>query len=86
MSSSSTKKTPCVADSCKSLGILKCEGCSQIFCRKHVNEHRDELSHQWDEIVLEHDTLKQKINKQMTKKIIIKLFLSKLINGKEFQL
>jgi hypothetical protein len=64
MSSSSPKKTPCVADSCKSLGILKCEGCSQIFCRKHVNEHRDALSHQWDEIVLEHDTLKQTINKQ----------------------
>jgi hypothetical protein len=63
-SSSTTKKTPCATDSCKSLGILKCEGCSQIFCRIHVNEHRDELSHQWDEIVLEHDTLKETINKQ----------------------
>ncbi|CAF1203567.1 unnamed protein product [Adineta ricciae] len=36
-------------------------GCLQVFCRKHLNEHRDALSHQLDEIVLEHDTLQQTI-------------------------
>ncbi|CAF1102080.1 unnamed protein product [Rotaria sp. Silwood1] len=55
----SSPKTFCTSDGCKSVGILKCEGCSQIFCRKHVNEHRDLLNHQLDEIVLEHDALQK---------------------------
>jgi len=41
------------------VGIFKCEGCAQVFCRKHAIEHRDILSHQLDEIVLEYDTLQQ---------------------------
>jgi uncharacterized Fe-S cluster-containing radical SAM superfamily protein len=60
-SSSSSSKTPCATCASKAAGILRCEGCLQIFCRKHLNEHRDLLSHQLDEIVLEHDTLQQTI-------------------------
>jgi len=45
----------------KGIGIFRCEGCLQVFCRKHLNEHRDLLSHQLDEIVLEHDSLQQSI-------------------------
>jgi hypothetical protein len=59
MASSSTTKAPCATCANKGVGIFKCEGCAQIFCRKHVIEHRDTLSHQLDEIVLEHDTLQQ---------------------------
>jgi hypothetical protein len=40
----------------------------QIFCRKHLNEHRDLLNHQLDEIVLEHDTLQQTIVENKTEK------------------
>ena len=61
MASSTSTRAPCATCGDKSVGIFKCEGCSQIFCRKHVNEHRDILSHQLDEIVLEHDTLQQTI-------------------------
>jgi len=61
MASSTPTKAPCVTCGSKSVGIFKCEGCSQTFCRKHVNEHRNVLSHQLDEIVLEHDTLQQTI-------------------------
>jgi len=57
----SSSKTPCAACGNKGVGIFKCEGCAQIFCRKHVIEHRDVLSHQLDEIVLEYDTLQQTI-------------------------
>ncbi|CAF1442805.1 unnamed protein product [Rotaria sp. Silwood1] len=67
MTSSSSSRTPCTSDGCKTVGILKCEGCSQIFCRKHVNEHRDLLSHQLDEIVFEHDTLQQMILEEKNK-------------------
>lgn len=56
MASTSTK-APCATCGNKAAGIFRCEGCVQVFCRKHLNEHRDTLSHQLDEIVFEHDTL-----------------------------
>jgi hypothetical protein len=61
MASSSSSKALCATCGNKSIGVFKCEGCSQTFCRKHSNEHRDFLIHQLDEIVLEHDTLQQTI-------------------------
>lgn len=64
MASSIMSKTTCNSDACKNIGILKCEGCSQIFCRKHVLEHRDVLSHHLDEVILEHDTLQQIITEE----------------------
>ena len=57
----SSSKVPCATCGNKGVGIFKCEGCSQTFCRKHSNEHRDLLTHQLNEIVLEHDTLQQTI-------------------------
>jgi len=57
----SLSKAPCATCGNKAVGIFRCEGCLQVFCRKHLNEHRDLLSHQLDEIVLEHDTLQQTI-------------------------
>ncbi|CAF0999097.1 unnamed protein product [Rotaria sordida] len=67
MSFSSSSKKSCPADGCNSVGILKCEGCSQIFCQKHVDEHRDFLNYQLDEIALQHDTLQQMITEQKNK-------------------
>jgi uncharacterized Fe-S cluster-containing radical SAM superfamily protein len=57
----SSSKAPCATCGNKGIGIFRCEGCLQVFCRKHLNEHRDLLSHQLDEIVLEHDSLQQSI-------------------------
>ncbi|CAF1320393.1 unnamed protein product [Rotaria sordida] len=59
MASSSSMKPLCTTCGNKGVGVFKCEGCSQIFCRKHSNEHRDILIHQLDEITFEHDTLQQ---------------------------
>jgi uncharacterized UBP type Zn finger protein len=61
MASASSPKVPCATCGDKGVGIFKCEGCAQAFCRKHVIEHRDKLSHQLDEIVLEYDVLQQTI-------------------------
>ena len=61
-SSFSSSKAPCATCDNKAAGIFRCEGCLQVFCRKHLNEHRDLLSHQLDEIVIEHDTLRQMID------------------------
>lgn len=59
MASSSNVKAPCATCGSKATGIFKCEGCGQVFCRKHVIEHRDVLSQQLDEIVFEYDSLQQ---------------------------
>ncbi|CAF1021603.1 unnamed protein product [Rotaria sp. Silwood1] len=61
MASSTSTKTPCVTCDNKGVDIFKCEGCSEIFCGNHANEHRDMLSDQLDIIVLEHDVLEQTI-------------------------
>ncbi|CAF3476209.1 unnamed protein product [Rotaria sp. Silwood1] len=55
-----TSKTPCVTCG-KGAGLFKCEGCTQIYCTKHVTEHRQTLHHQLDEIIVEHDSLQEKI-------------------------
>lgn len=61
MASASTLKTFCSTCGNKSVGIFKCEGCGQTFCRKHSNEHRDHLNRQLDDIVLDFDVLQQTI-------------------------
>ena len=51
-------KTSCAVCENKDIsGIFKCEGCSQTFCLKHTNEHRQYLRHQLDEIIFEHDSI-----------------------------
>ncbi|CAF2807519.1 unnamed protein product [Rotaria sp. Silwood2] len=55
---------PCTKCASKGVGIFKCQGCSNVFCRKHASEHRDSLSHQLDELVSEHDQLYQLINQE----------------------
>ena len=61
MAASSISKAHCATCDCKGNGVFKCEGCGQVFCRKHVIEHREILNHQLDEIVMEYDTLQQTI-------------------------
>ena len=56
--------TQCTKCGSKGIGIFKCQGCSNVFCRKHASEHRDTLSQQLDEIVHEHDQLHQLINQE----------------------
>ncbi|CAF4244609.1 unnamed protein product [Rotaria sp. Silwood2] len=62
-------KPPCTACGNKNAGIFRCEGCLQVFCRKHLNEHRDFLSYQLDEIAQEHDILQQTIVENEDKQI-----------------
>ena len=58
-----SSKTSCTACENKDIrGIFKCEGCSQIFCLKHTNEHRQILNLHLDEILLEHENLLNTLN------------------------
>ncbi|CAF0738873.1 unnamed protein product [Adineta ricciae] len=51
--------TPCTICTHKTIGIFRCEGCSKVFCRKHVDDHRNDLRQQLDEIIHEHNQLNQ---------------------------
>jgi hypothetical protein len=58
MASVLTRK-PCAADSgCKHAAIFNCEGCSRAFCTNHVSDHRRLLGEEMNEIIGEHDHLR----------------------------
>ena len=41
-----------------------CDGCSQRFCHKHLDEHRKNLKRELDQMESNHDELRQMINEQ----------------------
>ncbi|CAF1034058.1 unnamed protein product [Didymodactylos carnosus] len=45
----------------KNSGILTCDGCLERLCRRCFNNHRQDLSKQLDNVVYEHDMLKQQL-------------------------
>ncbi|UJR30776.1 hypothetical protein I4U23_018296 [Adineta vaga] len=57
MASSNLKK-PC-AKCNKNISILTCDGCQQSFCAKHINDHRQDLSVEMDNIGQEYDLLRR---------------------------
>ena len=50
----------------KTTGNFTCRGCGQDFCAKHVPEHRQALSKRMDEIMAEHDQLKDNLERGAT--------------------
>jgi hypothetical protein len=64
MATVSVPKKPCSKCN-KGAGVFTCDGCQQSFCRKHTDEHRQELSLQIDNIGQEHDVLQRDLNKEL---------------------
>jgi hypothetical protein len=64
MATASVQKKPCCKCN-KGAGVFTCDGCQQSFCRKHTDEHRQELSIQMDSIGQEHDVFQRDLNKEM---------------------
>ena len=51
-----------MCDTCapkKTIAITSCHGCARHFCRKHFNEHRDQLSKYLNNLVDLHDQIRQ---------------------------
>jgi hypothetical protein len=65
------EKTLCITCN-KSGGIITCNGCYQKFCGKHSIDHRQKLANQLDEIMQEHDLLKQELGQSFTDEIVFK--------------
>ncbi|CAF1110292.1 unnamed protein product [Didymodactylos carnosus] len=45
----------------KNAGITTCDGCLAKLCRRCFNDHRQDLSKEFDNVVYEHDMLKQEL-------------------------
>ena len=56
-------KTICVVCN-KEMRTYICDGCSQRFCHKHLDEHRTNLEKEFDQIETDHDELRQMFNEQ----------------------
>jgi chromosome segregation ATPase len=59
----------------KEKSAVRCEGCLQIFCYNHLNDHRQQLSQHFDELEINRDLFRQTLNEQINhpqKHILIK--------------
>lgn len=59
---SSTNSKPVCASCQKNIGQFKCEGCNETFCLQHVTEHRQVLSQQLEEVIIEYDSIQQNLS------------------------
>jgi chromosome segregation ATPase len=50
----------------KERSAVRCEGCFQIFCYNHLNDHRQELNKIFEEIETNRDVFRQTLNEQKT--------------------
>ncbi|CAF2910540.1 unnamed protein product [Rotaria sp. Silwood2] len=60
---STRQQKPCVG--CQN-GVVTCTGCEKRFCFSHFTEHRQELEKRMDEVVHEHNQLRDALNPQGT--------------------
>ncbi|CAF1251692.1 unnamed protein product [Adineta steineri] len=56
-------KTQCVICG-KQRSAVRCEGCLQIFCYNHLNDHRQQLNQQLDEIEVNRDLVRETLTQQ----------------------
>ncbi|CAF3008159.1 unnamed protein product [Rotaria sp. Silwood2] len=65
MSTLKRKNNSCIACG-TAAGMFTCRGCSKTFCLNHTNEHREILEKQMNEIINNHNRLKQQISNEET--------------------
>jgi len=70
MSSPAIVKKSC-AKCRKSGDVFACRGCHQAFCAKHVDEHRQKLSKEIENLAEEHERLRSEINRENEAQLLI---------------
>ncbi|UJR14560.1 hypothetical protein I4U23_001556 [Adineta vaga] len=55
----------------KNSGILTCNGCRQVFCGKHVLEHRQNLTNELEDIIQDHDSLQEELQQSIDEHVLI---------------
>lgn len=58
-----TSESPICVTCHKGKSVVRCEGCLQIFCYAHLNNHRQEFHQQLQEIQNNYDLLREELNK-----------------------
>ncbi len=67
---SDTPKKSCAT--CRKSGdVFTCRGCRKAFCAKHVDEHREKLSKQVENLAQEHELLRSNINRENEAQLLI---------------
>jgi phosphoglycerate-specific signal transduction histidine kinase len=57
--------TPCFTCD-KMKAMVKCEGCSKMYCINHFEDHRQELSKQLEEVEVTRDLFRQSLTEKIT--------------------
>jgi hypothetical protein len=63
---SSIRKQCGTGSYCKQAGVANCEGCSQVFCTKHFNDHRRSLDEEMNVILSKYNDFKNTIIQEPT--------------------
>lgn len=66
MTTTSLRIACAAGNGCKYSANFNCEGCSQAFCTQHVSDHRRMLGEELNEIIGEHNNLKNSLIHQTT--------------------
>lgn len=69
---SATVKKSCATCN-KSGDVFTCRGCRQAFCAKHVDEHREKLTKEVENLAEEYELLQQEINRENEAQLLISL-------------
>jgi len=74
MATSLKTKKRCVKcnDNGNSSGLFTCNGCENMFCARHVNQHREELNNQLEFVVQEYDLIKDQLSQSSSDHILLK--------------
>jgi hypothetical protein len=68
--SSATIKKSCAT--CRKSGdVFTCRGCRLAFCAKHVDEHREKLSRDVENLAEEHELLRREINRENEAELLL---------------
>ncbi|CAF3765110.1 unnamed protein product [Rotaria socialis] len=52
-------------------GLFICDGCQNMFCIRHVNEHQAELSNQLEIVIYEHDSIQQQLSQSSSDHVLL---------------
>jgi hypothetical protein len=74
MATSIKTKKRCVKcdDNANNSGLFICDGCGDMFCVRHVTQHREELNNQLEFVVQEYDLIKDQLSQLSSDHILFK--------------
>lgn len=82
MASSATQKSLCITCG-KGSRCFTCQGCGKDFCKQHVVEHQQQLGKQLEDLIIDHDQLRENLNQHTQQELQYKLYTNKIDEWEE---